>query len=412
MRLYTGLATRGLNMAMRGGTLVSKFLLIFVLAKLLSPAEVGLYGLMTVTTSYVLLALGLDFYTFSTRELLASDRSVWAAKLRDQCVFYLLAYLVVLPPCLLLFGLQLLPWYMAMWFFPLLALEHIAQELNRLLVATSEPLWASLVMFIRSGVWAIFVAGWMWWQPDDRNLNLVFGAWLVSVFVACGLAMSRFRHLDARSLQRKIDWDWMRRGLKVALPFTIATLSLRALHAVDRYLIEGFDGVEVLAAYVLFVGIANAIMSFLDAAVFSFQYPKLLNAASQRDESRFQREMAKLWKQTLMLTAALSLGAMVLAKPVVLWLDKPVYVEHFSLLYWAVMGMAFLAVSNVPHYGLYAKHHDRPIVIVHIASIPVFGLAIWLFRPVLATATVPAAVAVACLFILLAKLVMYRRATT
>ena len=34
-----------LNAGLRGATLVSKFLLIFVLAKLLTPAEVALYGL-------------------------------------------------------------------------------------------------------------------------------------------------------------------------------------------------------------------------------------------------------------------------------------------------------------------------------------------------------------------------------
>lgn len=60
-------ALRLLNLALRAATLFSKFALVFVLAKFLETSEVGLYGLLAATISYVLFALGFDFYTFSTR---------------------------------------------------------------------------------------------------------------------------------------------------------------------------------------------------------------------------------------------------------------------------------------------------------------------------------------------------------
>lgn len=40
---------RLLNLVLRGTTLVSKFALLFVLAKFLEPLEVGLYGLFSAT---------------------------------------------------------------------------------------------------------------------------------------------------------------------------------------------------------------------------------------------------------------------------------------------------------------------------------------------------------------------------
>lgn len=54
---------RLLNLVLRGTTLVSKFALLFVLAKFLEPLEVGLYGLFSATIFYCLMALGFDFYT-------------------------------------------------------------------------------------------------------------------------------------------------------------------------------------------------------------------------------------------------------------------------------------------------------------------------------------------------------------
>lgn len=402
-------AKRFLNLTLRAATLVSKFALIFMLAKFLEPLEVGLYGLLSATVFYVLMALGFDFYTYATREMILTDRKHWAGMLRDQGVFYGITYTALLPPCLLLFWLGLLPWQLAVWFFPLLALEHLAQELNRLLVAISEPLWASIVLFVRSGAWALAAAAWMWLDPAQRSLEFVLAAWAMGVLAACLLGASRLRELDATSLRRAVDRKWIRQGIRIAFPFVLATLSLRALYTVDRYWLEALGGLEVLAAYVLFVGIANAIMSFLDAAVFTFAYPALIAAAGKSDQSDFDRKMRHLARQTLLVTVGLSIAALLCAGPVIDWLDRPSYAEHFSLLYWTVLSAALSCLSMVPHYGLYARRKDQPIIFSHLASLPIFVAATLASLPLLGMAAVPAAMAVAFLFLLLAKLAAFKR---
>lgn len=400
---------RLLNMGLRGATLISKFALIFVLAKLLSPQDVALYGLMAATIGYALMALGLDFYTYGTRDLIATPRQSWACKLRDQGVFYVAIYALVLPLALLLFDQGLLPWSMALWFFPLLAVEHLAQELNRLLIAISEPLWASMVLFLRSGFWAFAVAAWIWWHPASRQLSIVFGAWLLSAALACALALWPLRLIDRQSLHNPIDWTWIGRGIKVALPFALATLCLRAIYTTDRYLIEWLDGVQVLAAYVLFVSMANAVTSFLDAGVFSFQYPRLLAAANSGKQAVFALELKRLWRNTLLATGLLVVAAYVVAQPIVQWLDQPAYATHLGLLPWTLTAVALMAVSMVPHYALYARHRDGAIITSHLVSVAVFALATWSLRPLLGHFTVPAAVVVAMAFMLLFKLTAFWR---
>jgi len=397
------------NLSLRAATLVSKFALIFVLAKFLEPTEVGLYGLLSATVFYVLMALGFDFYTFASRELIVTDRRNWAGMLRDQGVFYGITYSALLPLCLLLFWLGLLPWQLAVWFFPLLALEHLAQELNRLLVAISEPLWASIVLFVRSGAWAIIAALWMWFDPVQRSLDFVLAAWAIGVFISCLLGASRLRGFDRASLQRAIDWAWIRKGIRVALPFVLATLSLRALYTVDRYWIEALGGLEQLAAYVLFVGIANAIMSFLDAAVFTFAYPALIASAGKADRPTFDRQMRRLGQHTLAVALGLSIAAVACAGPLIDWLDRPSYTQHFSLLYWTVLAAALFGISMIPHYGLYARREDRTIVFSHLASLPIFLLGALVLIPLIGVAAVPAAMCLAFLFLLLAKLLAFKR---
>src|SRR5690606_1309225 len=143
----------------------SKFVLIFFLARFLEPEDVGLYGLLVLTVAYALYPRGLDFYTYSTREILRDDRSHWGVLVRNHCALALLLYSIVLPWLLLVFALDYLPWPLAPWFYVLLILEHLNQELSRLLVAVSKQMMASLVLFLRQGVWCLVIIGWMAWDP-------------------------------------------------------------------------------------------------------------------------------------------------------------------------------------------------------------------------------------------------------
>lgn len=397
------------NIALRGITLGSRFLLIFVLAKLLDPAEVGLYGLLTATIAYVMMALGFDFYSYTTRELINTDRKYWLALLRDQGVFFCIAYAVVLPLSLALFWFGVLPWTLAVWFFPLLVLEHISQEFNRLLVAISEPLWASVVLFLRGGLWVIIAVAWMWFSPAQRNLSFVFTAWLAGVLFACLVAASRLRDLERLPLSRCIDWQWIKRGVRVAAPILLATLSLRATNTFDRYWIEALSGLEVLAAYVLFAGIASVILTFLDAAVFTFIYPALIASAGKRDQVTFNALMKRLTKQTIAITTVLSLLVSMLANPVLAWLNRSVYTDYFPLLYWTVLATSLSAISMIPHYGLYARHCDKSIIVSHLASFPIFFISTYLLNSTLAESAVPAALAITFLFLFVLKSMFFRR---
>lgn len=391
-----------INVGMRALTLVSKFALIFVLAKYMQPQDVGLYGLLAATIALALMALGFDFYTFSTRELIASPKERWASMLRDQCIFYILAYAILMPVCLLLFKLNFLPWFVAAWFFPLLAFEHVAQELNRLLVAISQPLWASVVLFVRSGLWAVVVSIVFWFVPEYQSLEFVFSAWLIGVMIACVLGFSQLKFINRNCLNVPVNWSWIKKGVVVAVPFILATLSLRALYTLDRYWIEYLAGLDQVAAYVLFVGIAGAILNFLDAAVFSFSYPSLIASVENKNVIQFERLMRKLAVQTVSFALLLSVAALLLATPVLEWIGKSVYLNAFDLLYVTVLAAVVYGVAMIPHYGLYALRQDRAIVLAHVLSLPVFFLSAYVFVPYFGIVAIPVGMSISffCLFLI------------
>src|SRR5690606_16433979 len=150
-----------------------------------------LYGLLTATISYALFLLGFDFYIYTTREILKFERNKWGALLKNQAVLSITIYAIFLPLLFLIFVSELLPWKIAIWFFVLLVLEHINQELSRILIAVSEQLTASIAIFLRFGVWAFIVTAWMLAQPDSRNLQFVLGGWTIGGALALCLSVYR-----------------------------------------------------------------------------------------------------------------------------------------------------------------------------------------------------------------------------
>lgn len=401
--MFSVSSQRLVNVVLRGMTLASKFLLIFFLARFLEPQELGLYGLLTATIGYALYLLGFDFYAFTTREMLKRERSEWGGLLKDQAALSGVLYGVFLPLLCLSFLKGLLPWNLAGWFFALLVFEHLSQELVRLLIAISEQLLASLVLFLRSGIWAVAVAGLMFIEPESRTLDFVLGAWTLGGLFAVLLGIFRISQLKIGGWHKAVDWRWIGKGLKIAIPLLVATLAVRAVFTLDRYWFEALAGLEVLGAYVLFMGFSNALISFLDAGVFAFSYPGLITAYSREDASAFRHGLRKLLLQTLVLSTAFAAIALLLIGPLVQWLDRPLYIDQQGLFPWILLATVLYAVGMVPHYALYAQGHDRPIIQSHIVSFLVFIPATWLlslYSPLLA---VPLGLSAAFALILLWK---------
>lgn len=399
------------NLTLRGMTLISKFLLIFMLAKLLEPAEVGLYGLLAVTVGYALFFLGFDFYTYTTRELIKREKSEWGGLLKNQCALSAITYLVFIPLSLLLFIFDVLPAYLLGWFIALLILEHISQELNRLLIAISRPLLASWVLFLRSGLWAVLITGVMYWQPDSRQLSSVLLAWILGASLAITLGIGSLWRMGLGGWKQSIDWRWIRQGIKIALPFLMASLALRGIYTLDRYWFEALTSLDVLAAYVLFMGISSALMSFLDAGVFAFIYPALIKQWHQQSASAFKQQLKQMLLQTLLVSAAFVCIA-VLTLPFILnWIERPIYQEHSYLFAWLMAATVLMAISMTPHYALYAQGQDRHLIFSHIGALLAFIGSTLIITPVSSVLAVPAALCCSFTVMLVWKILAYYRLT-
>ena len=366
------------NIVLRGLTLVSKFVLLFYLAKILPPEEIGVYGLFYVTISFSLFLLGLDYYAYAQREMHSRPKVEWPIIIRNQFTFYLLTYIFAIPILAPVFTSGILPLKYIGWFYVLVTLEHLSQELYRLLIAMQKPLLANLALFIRSGVWVYAVIVIMWLEPTFRDLHVVWAGWTIGALCSLLLTIFVVQSLDFKKLINvSIDWPWIRRGLPISLRFIIGTLAIRGLFTFDRYIIDAYLGKDSVAVYTVYIALINGITAFIDAGAISILYPKIVASYKQSKLDTYKKYIKKLAVAILFLSLLLNTLIGIVAY---FWFSlflPEIYTKNIEVLWLLQLMGVIMVMAYVPHYALYVRHKDTILSAIHIMSF-VIGIVLFL----------------------------------
>jgi len=404
---------RRLAVVLRVVSLALRSLLVFALAGFLDVADVGLYGLLTVTVAYAMYPLGFDFYTYSTRQMMRNDHARWPTFLTSQAALSSVLYLVILPLLLLLFASGQLPWSVAPWFYILIPLEHLGIELERVLIAASATLGASVSLFVRQGLMPLVLLGALAVTPAAGELGIVLSLWagcdLVGVLIALVLVRRRLHGYGVGT----VDWAWLRRGVRVSGLLLVGTLSLRALFTADRQILLALTDFEVVGGYTLFVSVGNGITGLISAGVHQFKYPELVRLAHQADVQQFVSVLQRMLVQTMLVALLGSFLAIVLLPSFLDYVGRESYGSHAWVLPWVLASTCLYNLSLVPHFVLYALDADRAIVAIAVLGLVVFVAVVAAMAATWPVEAVLVAVFGACLVLLLGKtvaaLIAFRR---
>lgn len=363
------------SLGLRCATLGARFVLMLALARYFEPADLGMYGLLTVTVGYAIYIVGFDFYTYSNREIIQNERLPRARMVTSHVMVGMLAYGCFCALASPLLALGFFPMQLVGWFAAILLTEYVAQELNRFLVALRRPLLASWVLFLRSGAWGLAAVVLMHFSEAQRTMQTVLVAWIVATSGAAILALWALRRMGIVGWTTAPDWAWIRRGLKVSMPFWVASLAIRLVFTADRYWFEWLNGLDMLGAYVFFGGVAATLMAFLEAAVFTFQYPGMIAAYGVGDGAELRRRVRACIRNVTLVCAVFGVASAIAMPWLVEWIGKSIYAEAVVIYPWLVAAMVAYGYAMIPHYALYAAGRDRQIIAAHVLTMATFCAA-------------------------------------
>lgn len=391
------------NVLLRSGSLGSKFLLILVLAKYLSAEEMGHYGLLTATITFALYLVGLDFYTFSTRQII-EKKHCFRFVLKNHLTIVLLLYLFAIPLLTLIFTSGMLPLKSILWFFALLLAEHLAQEGYRFLLAREQPVWANVAFFFRAGFWGYAAIGLFVYFPEFRTLETVWCLWLAGSIVGASISYIVLMRLKEQTPTASLNWKWISDGIKIAAPFLVSTLALRAIFTLDRYFIMIFSSDADVGVYSFFFGIGGALSSILEAGVMAEKFPALMRATQSGDYIEVIRLKREMTISVIIMTVLF-----VIMSGLFFYFFLPtlqngcVYQTKLAVFMLLIFMNAIMSLGIINHYQLYALHKDRLIILLTFGAFLVALLSLSILVPSFGSIGAAISVTGSMLFLFVAK---------
>lgn len=365
---------RLMNISMRGISMFSKFLLIIALAKLLPLSDLGVYGLLVAGIGFAVLFVGFNYYTYSNRELLSAQKNKWSMIISNQIYAYVPLYLFFIPIAIVVYYYKILPEGYFLWFLILVVIEHISLEQNRLLNTMQKQLAASTVLFLRSGIWVLFMLPLIIYIDSFRDLETVLYAWLLG-----GVASIVFGTLVIKkSIQ---EWDfmkpkykWIFSGYKTGFLFMLGTVAFTIISTGDKFFLEKLSDTNLVGVYTFYTAITIGATAFIHAGVIVFSAPKIVSAF-QRGKMFKYKHLMNIFLKELIVSIFIMIFTLSIVMPFVIsWIDKPSYLEYYNVFYIILSTAVLIVLRSYPDTYLYASKRDRFIVLSNVSALFMFVL--------------------------------------
>ncbi len=350
-----------INIFLRGFTLVLKFLLSLLVIKKLSIEDYGVYGLFQSSIIVLTFIVGFEFYSFSSREMLSNASEKFSYYFKNQLFFYLIVYLTILPLSYLLFILSGIDFEYINLFYVILISEHLSQELYRVLIILKKTIPATILLFIRSGFWIILL--YFYWELGfvEPNINTLFVLWLLGTVLSIlfGFIYIPFKWVKG------IDFYWIRRGLKIALPFIIGAILYKLIEFSARYFLGYYFSTKEVGIFTFFSGIGNILFIFVQTIVIIELSPRLIEIKHESHD-KFLALLQEFKKQTIQYTVAGVVLSSIFIYPLLVYLDKIVFFENILSYFIILASTMFYCFSYISHYALFSHNRDWEILMATI----------------------------------------------
>ncbi|MBT1515999.1 polysaccharide biosynthesis C-terminal domain-containing protein [Bradyrhizobium sp. SRL28] len=398
---------------LRGSTLASRLLLSLLLARMLSPDEMGRYGLITAVLAFALLGLGLEFYSYMYREMVPAPPERRVLIIADQAALGGVTFLAVVILSILAVIAGLFPARLAPWFLLILLTEHISLEATRFLIIMSRPVRAYMVVFLRGAIWVYAIAVLMIAIPSSRSLEAVLVWWALG-----GASSMLFTAISLRDLpwgrirNRRPDWTWIANGLRTARPFMLTAAGALVISYVDRFVIDAFVGREALGIYTFYSTILIGLLS-LGASISHQFLPKVI-AGYAAGPAPYRGALSSFfWSMLSLAFATMIISALSMA-PLLSLLGLSTYSASIGVFYAMLPGIFLRMLADVPSYALYAARSDNYLLLCNLGSAAVSTLLNLLLVPVYGIygAALAGGIASAVMFLSLAGLTIHRMRET
>jgi O-antigen/teichoic acid export membrane protein len=369
-------------MGLRGGMLLSKFVLALFITRFIGLEALGVYGLIASGGAIGQIVMRMGVFSTLSREAVGQSLEELTHNLRHYISGCMVLYLLLIPVALLI------GWYFDKTLLLLIALllmllEHVAQDAFILANNLYKPLLANGLLALQSAIWIYLFSLLAFVFPALRSLEFVLLFWICGGIASLAIVMLitrqwPWRQAFAKPLERTWYMPYVARSWRLYVGEVIAT----ATNYLDRYIITAFMSMELVGVYVLFSQIANAIGGLINAGIIRVYTPRLISAYKDGEINTFNKIYRTCILRSLGSMTGMILVCSALVPFFIRFTNQPLAMEYLPLLWMLLATLLLRGGADLGSTGLYVRHKDsfflNRILIKLFLSCTVGAASIWL----------------------------------
>ncbi|HAS6142863.1 TPA: hypothetical protein ACGVBQ_002698 [Vibrio vulnificus] len=201
--------------------------------------------------------------------------------------------------------------------------------------------------------------------------------------------------------KRYFSIDVFYKGIFVAIPILISTLSIRGVFTLDRVFISNSEDLSYASSYVFFSSVSSAIIALIDSGVLVKYMPLLMESCGDK----YLKYRKRILFQTFLLSVILSFLIFVFVCFLMRFESYSQYKEFYDIFFIGLLSAVLFSISQSYSVVLYVNGKDFHQVFCNLI---VFVLGIFAGN-LLDTKLIPYVVLFQCFALLIIKMSLVRR---
>lgn len=357
------------NSGLRGLISLSKFVLTLVIASKFDLSILGEYSLVVNAVLITIFIIGFEVYQYTSRSIIIEPKDQFQY-IQKHFIYVVTAFLYISPLFYLFFHFGVLKTDYLIPLYILLFFELVSNEQYRLLIALKHPIFANLVLFIRTSIWIyLFLILLKLKFSLADPLLVIIKFWSIGAFISILIPLVYFIKIYKGSFGKIKDlpsFSLIVNYWKKCYVLFFASLVLMLINIVDKFVVDFYCEKTVLGVYSLYFSLTSMVFTFVLAGVISVTYPHLVESY-QLGKSRYKREFRQFSKRLLISSLLMGLLSVIIFKAYLYFNAQEV--EKLRLIYENMNAYVLLLISFIIytlhmkfHYELYATKNDAAIM--------------------------------------------------
>lgn len=354
------------SLLLRLSALLLKMGFVFYIGKEMPSDNLGQYGLISVTLTFLTIIIGFDLYIETQRRAIASPSETKNIFL-NHLIALSINYLIVVP------FIWVANYYFigideVFLFFLLLFGEHFGLEFFRLLVTVGRVRFANVYIFCKEALWiALLITKWMCFGISPNFIHDLLLFWgsgaTISFFVG---VLVFYRKYSFTSFN--LDTYFFKSVYLVGFKYIFGSIAIKLIQFSDRYVLLYFLSLKEVGIYTFFNQLGNSISTMIFTLTVSFAYPKIIDSASKGDISRFKRYMHSFNKELMVIFIVVIFGFVLFLPFLLNFVQKNEFFEYQYLMYVLLSGILVFNLSFPFHFGLIGARRDLALASINVSG--------------------------------------------